>query len=254
MSKNLFKFIAGTFLAGSFFSTSIQGSELPPSPHPLIVILLGPPGSGKGTQASMLREKLQIPHISTGDLLREQIRQGTELGKEAKTYIDQGHLVPDQLILDMLFDRVSQKDCANGYILDGFPRTMAQAEAYHARLINKPNIIAVNLLLEDQKIIDRLTNRIVCGHCGTPYHLTYSPPKQPGICDKCHAKLVQRSDDTEEVVVKRLKVYQEQTAPLIDFYNRIKLLHNVDCNTSSKEETFSQILSFLPRKMTNGNL
>ncbi|HSW87365.1 MAG TPA: adenylate kinase [Rhabdochlamydiaceae bacterium] len=247
MSGNLFKFIAGTFLAGSFFSTNIQGSELPSAPHPLIVILLGPPGSGKGTQASMLREKLQIPHISTGDLLREQIRQGTELGKKAKTYIDQGQLVPDQLILDMLFDRVAQKDCANGYILDGFPRTMPQAEAYHARLINKPNIIAINLLLGDQKIIDRLTKRIVCGNCGTPYHLTYSPPKQPGICDKCHAKLIQRSDDTEEVVVKRLKVYQEQTAPLIDFYHRIKLLHNVDCNDSSKEGTFSQILSFLPR-------
>lgn len=207
---------------------------------PLILILLGPPGSGKGTQAKMLEESLHLPHISTGDLLREHIRNGTSLGKLAQGFMDQGQLVPDTLILDMLFERVSQKDCSKGYILDGFPRTIPQAETFQKRLEKQTPPIVINLDLSDAVILERLTKRVVCETCGTPYHLTYSPPKEKGKCDKCGGRLIQRPDDTKEVISKRLKVYKDQTAPLISFYSKQNLLHTIDCSVG-KEEVFAQI-------------
>ncbi|MBY0529561.1 MAG: adenylate kinase [Rhabdochlamydiaceae bacterium] len=211
---------------------------------PMILILLGPPGAGKGTQAAQLQEKLQIPHLSTGELLRDHVKRHTSLGIQAKAFMDNGKLVPDPLILDMLFERVSQKDCAKGYILDGFPRTLPQAEAFQARLKPCTHPFVINLALSDDLIIERLTKRVVCEGCGATYHLLYSPSKQEGLCDRCHSKLTQRSDDTVEVITKRLHVYHEQTAPLITFYNEKKMLHSVDC-TRSKEMIFADIVELL---------
>ena len=243
------KLFAGILMAGSFFSAPLSsGEKVENTPNPLVLILLGPPGSGKGTQAAMLQDKLHLPHISTGDLLRDHVRRNTELGKQAKTYMDKGQLVPDALILDMLFERVSQKDCANGYILDGFPRTLPQAEALHTRLKGKPDPVVINLELSDAKILERLTNRVSCEKCGTPFHLLYSPPKTEGKCDKCGGKLIQRSDDTEAVIVKRLKVYHEQTAPLIAYYSKQKLLHTVDSSLTPKEKVFTQVVAQIPSK------
>jgi len=212
--------------------------------YPLVLILLGPPGSGKGTQAKMIQEKCEIPHISTGDLLREHIRNSTDLGKEAKGFMDKGQLVPDSLVLDMLFERIAQKDCAKGYILDGVPRTLPQAEALQSYL-GKTIPVVINLDLSEKQIIERLTKRVTCENCGHPYHLLYSPPKKPGICDLCGGHLAQRADDTEAVIRKRLKVYQEQTAPLIAFYADKKMLHTIDCSVN-KETILEQILSILP--------
>ncbi len=208
--------------------------------------MLGPPGAGKGTQAAMLHEKLEIPHISTGDLLREHVRRETPLGKQAKFFMDKGNLIPDQLILDMLFERISQTDCVKGYILDGFPRTLPQAESLQNRLKGQSRPIVLNLDLADATIIERLTKRVVCESCGTPYHLIYSPPKNGGVCDKCSAKLIQRSDDTETVILKRLKVYHDQTAPLIAYYTQLKILHTIDCK-NSKETIFSEVVAHIPQ-------
>jgi len=246
MLSYLKKLLVGVLMAGSFFSAPLSSAEKGAASSPLVLILLGPPGSGKGTQANMLQEKFQIPHISTGDLFRDNIRRGTDLGKKAQGYIEAGQLVPDSLVLDMLFERVSQKDCAKGYILDGFPRTIPQAEALQARLKGKVTPAVINLDLSDAKIIERLTQRVVCENCGTPYHLSYSPPKVKDVCDKCHGKVVQRSDDSEEVVRKRLKVYHEQTEPLITFYTKQKLLRSVSCDTD-KQQVFSQVIAQLPK-------
>jgi adenylate kinase len=242
------KLFAGILMTGSFFSAPLSsGEKAEDISHPLVLILLGPPGSGKGTQAAMLQDKFRLPHISTGDLLRDHVRRGTELGNQARTFMEKGQLVPDPLILDMFFERVSQKDCANGYILDGFPRTISQAEALQSRLNEKLVLVVINLDLSDAKIIERLTNRVSCEHCGTPYHLIYFPPKTQGRCDKCGGKLIQRSDDTEAVITKRLKVYHEQTAPLIAYYAKQKLLHTIDCDTP-KEKVFSQVIAQIPSK------
>lgn len=229
-------------MVGSISSASLSAGETGKSPAPMVLILLGPPGAGKGTQAKMLQDKMQLPHISTGDLLRDHIRRDTDLGKQAQTFMDKGQLVPDHLILDMLFERVALKDCKAGYILDGFPRTLPQAEALQKRLQGQPKPIVINLDLSDAKVIERLANRVVCEKCGTPYHLIYSPPKNKMQCDKCLSKLIQRADDTEAVITKRLKVYQEQTAPLIAFYTKQKLLHTVDCGASDKDQVFSEVL------------
>jgi adenylate kinase len=237
------KFFTGILISGSFFSNSLfSGEKVEAPPTPLVLILLGPPGSGKGTQAAMLRDKYHLPHISTGELLRDHTRKKTELGKQAQTYMDKGQLVPDSLVLDMLFERISLKDCSIGYILDGFPRTLAQAKALQDRLRDKSKFTVINLDLSDRKIIERLTNRIICEKCETPYHLISLPPKTQGKCDKCGGNLIQRSDDTEAVITKRLKVYHEQTAPLIEFYTKQKLLYTVDCN-APKDKVFSQIIA-----------
>ncbi len=248
MKSMIKKIFSGILMTGSFFSAPLfSGEKAESTPNPLVLILLGPPGSGKGTQAVMLQEKLHLPHISTGDLLRDHIRRGSELGKQAQTFMDKGQLAPDALILDMLFERVSKKDCADGYILDGFPRTLPQAEALQERLKGKLAPIVINLDLSDTKIIERLTNRVSCEKCGTPYHLIYSPPKTAGKCDKCDGKLIHRADDTEAVITKRLTVYHEQTAPLITYYAKQKLLHTIHCDTP-KEKIFSQVIAQIPSK------
>ena len=207
---------------------------------PLILILLGPPGSGKGTQALLLQQHRTIPHISTGDILREHIQRQTELGKKAQTFIDKGELVPDALVLDLLFQRVAERDCAHGYILDGFPRTLPQARALDAHL-TKAHLLCINLDLQDAEVIQRLSKRVTCSVCKAPYHLTYSPPHVQDCCDKCGGKLVQRSDDTPEVIRQRLKVYYAQTAPLIDYYTSKNVLHTIDC-AQPREKVFQEIL------------
>lgn len=209
-----------------------------------VVIMLGPPGAGKGTQAAMLRNHLNIPHISTGDLLRENNQKRTELGEKAKGYMNRGELVPDELILDMLFERVSHKDCQMGYILDGFPRTLVQAEAFQKRVGRGSKLIAINLEISDEKIIDRLVKRVVCLSCGASYHLLYLPPKEEMTCDDCGKVLIERSDDREDVVRERLRVYHEQTRPLIDYYSKQGKLKCVPC-IESKEKIAEKILSIL---------
>lgn len=210
----------------------------------VVLILLGPPGAGKGTQAGMLSETLQLPHISTGDLLRSNIKEGTELGKTAKGYMDQGKLVPDALILDMLFARVAKEDCQKGYILDGFPRTLAQAKAYDERLEAGTKTIAINLALNNEIIVDRLSKRMTCKECNTPYHLLFSPPKKEGTCDACQGQLIQRSDDKEEVIKNRLAVYEEQTSPLIHYYTEKKNLKEFSCDQPI-DKVLNQILDYL---------
>ncbi len=208
-----------------------------------IIVYIGSPGSGKGTQAALLHQQLEIPHISTGEILREHVRKKTTLGQTVSAYLNQGLLVPDPLILDMLFDRVAEKDCEKGYILDGFPRTLAQAQALQLRLDNlHPKVF--NLMLSDANILQRLTLRRVCPSCHTLYHLTYSPPQVEGVCDQCSTPLIHRSDDTEEVIVNRLKIYHAQTAPLIDYYQQLGLLHPIDC-ADSKSAIFAAIQQHL---------
>ena len=213
---------------------------------PTIVVMLGPPGAGKGTQSVMLTNKLGIPQISTGDLFRDHLKRKSELGKRAKEYMNSGQLVPDELVLDMFFERISQPDCKSGFILDGFPRTVAQAEAMD-RQLKSAHIKVVSLELSDQTIVKRLTNRVVCSNCGAPYHLEAFPPKEKGICDKCGSRVVQRSDDKEDVVRKRLEVFHEQTEPVKYHYEKKGFLTLIEA-AGDKNKTYSDILSALKRK------
>lgn len=191
-----------------------------------VVILLGPPGAGKGTQAVRLSEGLGLPHVSTGDLFRENLSQATELGQRAKSYMESGKLVPDELVLEMLFDRVSKPDCAEGYLLDGFPRTIPQAQALDARIAGG-RTIAPLLEVDDSLIIGRAAGRVVCKSCGNIQHLEFAPPAQAGVCDQCGGALQRRKDDEPEVVRERLVVYHDQTAPLVGFYENKGLLRRV---------------------------
>ncbi len=217
-----------------------------PENKPLVVILMGPPGAGKGTHAVPLSQQLGIPHISTGDLFRENIRAQTSLGNKAKKYMDKGQLVPDELVLDMLFDRVSHPDCKGGYILDGFPRTLAQAKVLDQRLAEQHQVVVLNFNLSDPMIIERVTGRIACKNCGRPYHKRFDPPKQESVCDQCHGKLIQRDDDREEIIRKRLEVYRIQTEPLIQYYAQQKgALKEID-SRGAKEQVFQQVLDSLP--------
>lgn len=200
----------------------------------IVIILLGPPGSGKGTQAIEIAKVRNVPHISTGDLFRDNIGQNTELGQEAKQYMDQGKLVPDELVLNMLFERVSRPDCKEGYVLDGFPRTIPQAEALDKFLKGKSKVIALNLEVPDDVIVKRIEGRLTCKACGNIHHIEYSPPAKEGICDKCGSPLTQRADDTRAVILERLRVYNEQTAPLIDYYRKQGVLKSVDGNRPPK--------------------
>ena len=210
------------------------------------IIMLGAPGAGKGTQAKMLADKYMIPHISTGDIFRAHIKNGTELGQKAKTYMDQGLLVPDELVCDLVVDRVQQEDCAKGYILDGFPRTIPQAEALDAALANIGSKIdyAVNVEVPDENIVNRMSGRRACVACGATYHIVHSPTKEEGICDRCGKELIVREDDKPETVTKRLNVYHEQTQPLIDYYTKQGALKEVD-GTMNMDDVFNAIVAIL---------
>ena len=209
------------------------------------IIMLGAPGAGKGTHAGKIAEKYGIPHISTGDIFRENIKNGTELGKKAKSYMDAGDLVPDELTCDLVVDRIHQDDAKNGYVLDGFPRTIPQAEALTKALAEAGEKIdfAIEIDLSDQAIIDRMSGRRVCS-CGATYHIVNIPPKKEGICDKCGKELVIRKDDEPETVKKRLEVYHEQTAPLIAYYEKAGILHKIDGSTGL-EKGFADICAVL---------
>ena len=210
------------------------------------VVMLGAPGAGKGTQAKKIAAKYSIPHISTGDIFRANIKNGTELGKKAKTYMDQGLLVPDELVVDLVVDRVNQEDCANGYVLDGFPRTIPQAEALTKALAGQGQKLdyAIDVDVQDENIVRRMGGRRACVGCGATYHLEYAPPKQEGICDTCGGELILRDDDKPETVTKRLGVYHEQTQPLIDYYTNAGILKRVD-GTVDIDEVFQAITEIL---------
>ena len=204
-----------------------------------VLIMLGAPGAGKGTQAIHLTETLGIPQISTGDLFRENLKNNTPVGQKAKSYMDKGELVPDEVVLDMLFERIKQDDCKKGYILDGFPRTIPQAEALDKRL-KKAHVVAISLEVPDEMIVQRLTQRIVCTDCGAPYHKTANPPKEADVCDRCGGALIQRKDDTEAVVLNRLEIFHEQTEPVKTHYEKQGKLVLID-GSVSKEETIAQL-------------
>ena len=210
------------------------------------IIMLGAPGAGKGTQAKKIADKYQIPHISTGDIFRANIKNGTELGKKAKTYMDQGLLVPDELVVDLVVDRLSQDDCANGCVLDGFPRTIPQAESLDAALGAKGEAIdyAIDVDVPDENIINRMSGRRACVACGATYHIVHIPTKVEGICDRCGEKLILRDDDKPETVKKRLDVYHAQTQPLIDYYTTKNVLKSVD-GTQDMEDVFKAIVRIL---------
>ena len=210
------------------------------------IIMLGAPGAGKGTQAKKIAEKYQSPHISTGDIFRANIKNGTELGKKAKTYMDQGLLVPDELVCDLVVDRVKQEDCKNGYILDGFPRTIPQAESLDEALgqMGESLDYAINVDVPDEHIVNRMSGRRACVGCGATYHMVYAPTKKEGVCDVCGAELILRDDDKPETVQKRLSVYHEQTQPLIDYYKGKGILKDVD-GTKDMDVVFQAITDIL---------
>ncbi|MCR4436241.1 MAG: adenylate kinase [Clostridiales bacterium] len=210
------------------------------------IILLGAPGSGKGTQAVVISQRLKIPHISTGDIFRSNIKNGTELGKKAKEYMDKGLLVPDELTIDIVKDRLQQEDCKNGFILDGFPRTIPQAE-YLDNALKEMGIkldIALNIHVPDEEIIKRMSGRRVCPKCGMTYHTENNPPKKGNLCDGCGSEVVQRDDDKEETVIKRLKTYHDQTEPLIDYYTKQGIVVKVD-GTAGIEATTQDVFNAL---------
>ncbi|MCQ2498538.1 MAG: adenylate kinase [Lachnospiraceae bacterium] len=210
------------------------------------IIMLGAPGAGKGTQAIMIADKYGIPHVSTGDMFRANIKNNTPLGVEAKKYMDQGQLVPDELTVKILLDRVAKDDCKNGYVLDGFPRTIPQAEVLEKALkeLNDGIDFAIDVDVPDENIINRMGGRRACLKCGNTYHVEFVPPKKEGICDNCGEALVLRDDDKPETVKKRLDVYHQQTQPLIDFYNERGLLKSVD-GTKPMNEVFDSIIAIL---------
>ena len=218
------------------------------------IIMLGAPGAGKGTQAKKIAAKYDIPHISTGDIFRANIKNGTELGNKAKTYMDQGLLVPDELVVDLVVDRVQQDDCKNGYVLDGkngyvldgFPRTIPQAEALDKALAEFGDKIdyAIDVNVPDENIVKRMGGRRACVGCGATYHLVYAPTKTEGICDVCGKELILRDDDKPETVQKRLNVYHEQTQPLIDYYTKAGILKTVD-GTVDINDVFAAIVEIL---------
>ena len=210
------------------------------------IIMLGAPGAGKGTQAKMIADKYGVPHVSTGDIFRANIKNGTELGMEAKKYMDQGLLVPDELTVKILLDRVSQPDCKNGYVLDGFPRTIPQAEELDKALAELGESIdyAIDVDVPDENIVKRMSGRRACVSCGATYHVVHVPPKKEGICDRCGSELILRDDDKPETVKNRLDVYHKQTQPLIDFYTKKGVLKTVD-GTVDMQDVFKAIVAIL---------
>lgn len=210
------------------------------------IIMLGAPGAGKGTQAKMIADKYKVPHVSTGDIFRANIKGGTELGMQAKAYMDKGELVPDELTVKILLDRVAQDDCKDGYVLDGFPRTIPQAEVLDEALAKLGEKIdyAINVDVPDENIVKRMSGRRACVKCGATYHIVHVPPKKENICDVCGSELILRDDDKPETVLNRLNVYHTQTQPLIDFYNAKGVLRNVD-GTMDMKDVFAAITAIL---------
>jgi len=210
------------------------------------IVMLGAPGAGKGTQAVNIAKEYGIPHISTGDIFRTNIKNQTELGMKAKEFMDKGALVPDEITIGMLLDRIAESDCKNGFVLDGFPRTIPQAESLKAALQLQDAKIdyAVDIEVPDEVITTRVTGRRACPKCGSTYHTVFNPPKQEGICNNCGSELVQRADDNPETVIERLKTYHEMTQPLIDFYEKEGVLHSVD-GTKAPAEVLKDILGVL---------
>ena len=210
------------------------------------IVMLGAPGAGKGTQAIKIADKYDIPHISTGDIFRANIKGGTELGQKAKSYIDKGELVPDEVTIGMLLDRIAQDDCKNGYVLDGFPRTIPQAESLTEALKSQGDQIdfALNIDVPDEAIIERMSGRRACTKCGATYHIVYAAPKTENICDKCGTELIIRSDDKPETVKDRLNVYHQQTEPLIAYYKTAGVLREVD-GTQELPKVFEDVVAIL---------
>ena len=210
------------------------------------IIMLGAPGAGKGTQAKMIAAKYNIPHISTGDIFRANIKNGTELGAKAKEYMDKGLLVPDELVVDLVIDRFKEPDCKNGYVLDGFPRTIPQAEALDKALAALGDKVdyAIDVNVPDENIVNRMGGRRACVGCGATYHLVYAPTKTEGVCDVCGKELILRDDDKPETVQKRLNVYHEQTQPLIDYYTNKGIIAEVD-GTQDMNDVFAAIVKIL---------
>jgi len=210
------------------------------------LVLLGPPGAGKGTQAERIADMFSIPHISTGDIFRENLRRGTDLGLEAKNYMDRGELVPDDLVIEIVKDRLSAADCGRGFILDGFPRTVAQADALHAMLAQAGTPIdhVLNIQVPEDIVVARLTARRTCNACGSVCHLLYDPPQEDGVCDECGGELYCREDDGEETVRARLEEYEEKTRPLIDYYRGKGLLRDID-GGEEPEEVFEAIRAII---------
>ena len=210
------------------------------------IIMLGAPGAGKGTQAKMIADQYGMPHVSTGDIFRANIKEGTELGKEVKSYMDQGLLVPDELTVKILLDRVGKEDCQNGFILDGFPRTIPQAEVLDKALAELGDAIDYAIIVDvpDEHIIGRMTGRRACLTCGATYHIVHIPPRQEGICDGCGKELVLRDDDKLETVRKRLDVYHEQTQPLIAYYQEKGILRTIN-GTAEMQDVFTEIINIL---------
>ena len=203
------------------------------------IVLLGPPASGKGTQAARLREMLNLPHVASGDLFRENLKNDTELGRKARVYMDRGELVPDDVTIAMVMDRLNRPDCASGAILDGFPRTIAQAEALDRALAEQGHKISIVLYVAapDEVLVERVSGRRLCRSCGESYHVRFNPPTQPGVCDNDGGELYQRDDDKPETVRKRLQVYWEQTSPLIDYYREQRALVEVNGDQSIDDVT-----------------
>lgn len=210
------------------------------------VILLGPPGAGKGTQAQRLTQTLSIPQVSTGDILRAAVAAGTPLGREAKATMDQGALVPDGVVIGIIRERLAAPDCARGYILDGFPRTAAQAEALGETLqaLGTPLTAVLSITVDPEELVRRLSGRRTCGNCGAAYHLETAPPRRAGLCDRCGGALLQREDDREETIRKRLAVYREQTAPLVAYYRGRGLLREVD-GRGDIDDVFARVCRLL---------
>lgn len=205
-----------------------------------VLILLGAPGAGKGTQAVRLSAACELPHVSTGDLFRANLREGTALGKKVKSYLDSGRLVPDEVVLEMLFDRVARPDCAEGYLLDGFPRTLAQARALDAHLSADDTLTVLQIDVSEESLVERVSGRLSCKECGNIQHQTFAPPAKEGVCDVCGGALQRRSDDRPEIVRERLRVYQAESAPLIRYYADKGVLESVD-GELSPDEVFEQL-------------
>ncbi|MEA4988898.1 MAG: adenylate kinase [Anaerovorax sp.] len=210
------------------------------------LVLLGPPGAGKGTQATQIAEKYNIPHISTGDIFRKNVKEGTPLGKKAQEYMSKGELVPDDLVIELVEDRLTEDDCKSGFLLDGFPRTVYQAEKFDIYLKEKNSAIdkVLDIDVEKDILIDRMIGRRVCKNCGATYHVKNMPPKKEGVCDVCGGKIYQRADDTLETVSNRLQVYLKQTSPLIDYYEKAGNIAHIN-GAGALDKVFSEVVEVL---------